>query len=89
MQRPTHSRAACERKKDPCPQSCWIMNSRIMNPAVGSASRIVSQYPTSRLRMVAYQNATKGIAEVSSWRTLAPVFGPQYGFSMVFQKATF
>ena len=89
MQRPTHCRAACERKNDPCPQSCWIMKRRIMKPAVGIASRMVSQYPTSRLRRVAYQSTAKGMAEVSSCRTLAPVSGPQYGLRMAFQRATF
>ena len=43
MQRPTQSRAALEWKKEPWPQSCWIMNRRIMKPAAGTARSRVSQ----------------------------------------------
>ena len=48
MHRPTQSRAVLLLKNEPCPQSCWIMNMRIMKPPVGRASSSVSQYPTSK-----------------------------------------
>ena len=43
MQKPRPLRAFLDRKNEPCPQSCWIMNSRIKKPAVGNVSRSVSQ----------------------------------------------
>src|SRR5688572_7377407 len=88
MHRPTQSRAVREWKNEPWPQSCWIMNMRIMNPAVGNAMRTVSQYPTSRLRSASHQKKRNGMTDVRSWPTLRRVSAPTYGSRMRFQRST-
>ena len=40
---PTQSLAARRRKKEPCPQSCWIMKRRTRKPAAGTATSRLSQ----------------------------------------------
>src|SRR2546423_14560155 len=73
-------------KKAPWPQSCWMMNSRIMKKAAGIASASVSQYDTERLKYISTQVPTYMIAAVDSCQMLRVVSGLRYGASRAPQK---
>src|SRR6266545_3504958 len=55
-----------------------MINSLVINPAVGTARSKVSQYPTARLRYMMYHMSMKGITELKTCQTLRHVSGYAY-----------
>ena len=82
---PTRRLVVLEAKSDPCPQSCWRMNSRTARPDVGSASSRVSQYPMPKLHHIASHNVTNSETVAVNWNTLAAKWEPRYSDSKVFR----
>lgn len=79
---PSQSLAALDLKNAPCPQSCWIMKIRNMNPAAGTARTKVSQYPYRSENHISVHNAKKDRMDDSNCQILLWKLGSRYRSSI-------
>ena len=84
--RPIQSFSNLDRKNDPWPQSCWIMNRRTRNPAAGTVrSNAAHHRPRACAAQASTQMAASGTAVTAISKRLRPVLGSRYGASLRLQ----
>ena len=77
IRRPIQSLTALCGKKAPCPQSCWIMNSRTRKPAVGTAIKRHNHQAPKKCSTahIAVHKAASGTSVIASSTRLRAPFG--------------